>query len=62
LAQARWLHHYQHSEAAQQLLQNWPNRELLDRFELLCQLSQNVALYQRIAPTLYDFAAVEYVL
>lgn len=62
LAQAYWLQSCQHGIAAQQLLADWPTTELTDRFNLLCQLGHNSALYQRLAPVLHDFATVESVL
>lgn len=62
LAQACWLYHHQETTAAQQLLADWPTTELTTRFNLLIQLADQPLLYQRLAPTLHDFATVESVL
>lgn len=59
LAHACWLHAQQQTEAAQQLVADWPIPELSDRFALLCQLADHPTLYQRLAPVLHDFTTVE---
>lgn len=59
LVHACWLQAMQQPEAAQQLLSDWPNAELSDRFNLLQQLTNQPELYQRLAPVLHDFTLVE---
>lgn len=62
LAQACWLQSQQRVDAAHQLLSDWPNDDLTERFNMLYLVVSQPNVYQHLIPVLHDFATVESVL